>query len=221
MEAMVVAVIAAWAGLLATDANTSSSWVGGAAALTLLTIAIAFNFRNQIQTSRQHKVTEAACRWQISVLVEVLDVNGIPMPSKFWQEPPPEMLKIQESEMKQRKRRIFGMVDEEDGTSILLSAVSMCLVIFVAIVLMMNVFIVKPLQFLKTSRETAACFSALNADYYIAVADALASPPAPSPERERAVLELTQTATRIRNRDNICEDGKPDIYVHPTLPTSP
>jgi len=217
MEAMVVATAAAWAGLFATDANTSSSWVGGAAALTLLTIAIAFNFRNQLNNSRERKHQEAMCRWQISVLVEVLEVNNIQMPSKFWQNPPPEATKIQEEEMKQRKRRIFGVVDEEDGTSLLLSAVSLSIVIFVATVLMINIFIVTPLQDLQENGQVRSCYASLTADYNIAISDAFLSPPAPSIERTRSVQELRETANRIRHRETICADGKPDKYVHPVI----
>ena len=156
-----MAVAAAWIGLFSADANTSSSWVGGAAALTLLTIAIAFNFRNQLQNAKERKVQEAMCRWQISVLVEVLDINGIPMPAKFWEEPPKEASKMQDEELKQRKRRIVGVVDEEDGASILLGAVSLCLIIFVATVLMLNIFIIEPLQDLHESNDTRSCYASL------------------------------------------------------------
>jgi hypothetical protein len=210
MEPMVTAVAAAWFGLFATtDANSSSSWVGGAAALTLLTIAIAFNFRNQLQNSRERRTQEAMCRWQISVLVEVLDVNGIPMPAKFWDEPPKQARQMQEDEMKQRKRRTFGMIDEEDGASILLGAASLCVVIFVSTILMLNIFIIKPLQELQETNQTRTCYAALNADYYVAVADAFLSPSSPSPERDVAVKKLKITAEKIRHRVTECDDNDP------------
>lgn len=221
MEPMVVAMAAAWLGLFATDANTSSSWVGGAAALTLLTIAIAFNFRNQLQNSRERREEEAMCRWQISVLVEVLDLNGIPMPSKFWDTPPREAKKIQEDEMKQRKRRIFGVVDEEDGVSILLGAASLAIVIFVATILMLNVFIEKPLQDLSETQDTRSCYASLSADFYVAIGDAFLTPPAPDKSRLIAVKEVKDTADRIRNRIKICEDGKTDNYKPPVIVLDP
>lgn len=186
--------------MVAIDANASASWIGGAAALSLLSIAIAFNFRNQIQNAREHKATEATCRWQISVLVEVLDKNGIPMPPKFWLEPP------KESHKKQDKK-----INEDDGTisSPLLAGVSLAILIFLATVLVINVFIIVPIRNLQPDKDTAECYQTLNNDYYIAVANVLLSSPSPSPQRDLAVDDLNFVVAKLRNRVVICEDGDP------------
>lgn len=226
----------AWIGVLAIDPNNGASWVGGAAALTLLTIAIGFNARNQVNQTRELKSLRKAqrrdqrvCNYQISVLVGELEQKGMTMPPEFWDIP--DDLEMEKQEQRDKKRRrIFGVVDEsEDGeiNHIFLGTIMLILAMFAIFSFVLKQQFIDPLNEVKATTAQSAlenhqdsCVASLTADYFVAVQRALAAPPAPNPEREAAVKDLGVTAERIRHRVPICEDGKPDDY-QPTPATTP
>lgn len=216
------AAAAIWA---AVDPDDGASWIGGAAALTLLTIAIGFNASTLVRLRRENRETKAAqrndqrvCNYQISVLASVLDSNGIPMPARFWDIPDEKVLDLHEQETK-RRRRMFGYSEEhEEGwvTSVFVGTTFAVLAAFAIFALVLNLWIIGPLEKLEENSGKDRCNNSLTADYFVAIQRALAAPPAPSPERAAAVADLGITAERIRNRASICEDGEPNAFT-PTL----
>lgn len=224
---MLAAASSAWGGLLAVDPNSSSSWVGGAAALTLLTIAIGFNVRNQVKQARDLRAVEVArrrdqrvCNYQLSVLVEVLDASGTPMPAKFWDIPDDAALDIHEAEARQRRRRMFGFLEEDDDsqrgwvTSIFLGTVFSVLAAFAIFALVLNGFILQPLHDLETNGAEQRCVSSLSADQFLTIIYSLRSTP-DSDQRDFYSDLAAKASERLRNRDHICSDGKPDVFVIP------
>ena len=237
--------LAAWLGATSVDPNTGASWVGGVAALSLLTIAIGFNvrqYRNQAKEIQQLKIDRAKdkreCNWQISVLAEVLDANDIPMPGRFWDVPEDPILTAQLEET-DRRRRMFKMRYEDRGEdgAVAMNVVGIVLLVasFVAVLLVLaNSLIIQPIQDINSRSAQSvlireqqlendrkdSCIASLTADYFVAIADAFSSPPSPDPKRTVAVDNLNTTAERIRNRVKLCKDGKPDDFVPETVPTS-
>lgn len=234
--ALPVMAISAWAGLAAMDPDTGASWVGGVAALSLLTIAIGFNIRqynHQSKDIRQIQVEKAQdkreCNWQISVLAAVLEQHAIPMPANFWDVPKDPILKVQQAET-DRRRRMFKFryedherAGENESGMAAMSFVGVVLMVcafFVIMLFVANTLIIQPIEDIKSQNETSAesaaidrCSNSITADFFVAIKRALAAPPAPSAERAAAVIDLNVTAERIRNRATICADGKPDAYT--------
>jgi hypothetical protein len=222
--------VAAWLGLIsAIDPNTSASWVGGAAALTLLTIAIGFNvrqYRNQTreisQLRRDKAKDKRECNWQISVLADVLEANGIPMPGKFWDVPEDPVLYAQEEETR-RRRRMFRLQASEDSSESGMAGLSivgivlMLLGFFAVVLWMANSLIVQPIQDARDTSVGNSCVNSLNADQFATIVFALDSPPN-SPERTTYSQLAYEAAERIRHRASICADGKPDLFLIPAPP---
>jgi len=213
---MIFAAAVAWAGLFAVDPGTPASWGAGAATLSLLTIAIGFNFRNQLTQAREIKSLKTdnkTCRWQTGILVEVLNANQIAVPGHFWDPVPEQVMDMNE---KPKRRLRFEAEDDGKADPLFISGVLGFLALAACYTAFVYVFVVTPLQDLKTTTRVDDCVSSLTADYYIALSRTLAAPPAPNAKRDAGVKDLVTTAERIRNRDEICADGMPDLFT-PTI----
>lgn len=227
MMPRILMVLAAWLGAFsAVDPNTSASWVGGVAALSLLTIAIGFNirqYRSQVRDIKQLKIEKARdkreCNWQLSVLTDVLEDNGIPMPGKFWDVPEDPILRVQEEEIKRRRRMIrFSASDKTDESGAIgMSVVGIGLLImaFIAVLMFLaNSLIIQPIQDIEASGRVDNCNNSLTADEFVSIVYALQAGPN-TEQRDVYSALANEAASRIRHRLAICADGKPDTFVIP------
>lgn len=247
MNTLIAIAVASWVGVLATavDPNTSASWAGGVAALTLLTIAIGFNirqYRNQAKEIKQLKIEKAKdkreCNWQIRVLADVLDANGIPMPANFWNVPEDPILQVQEEETN-RRRRMFKMsasdtYDESGAVAMNIIGISLLVIAFMAaLIVLANWLIINPIREIRSNSVQAIqirqeqlkqdsvdrCVASLTADQFSSIVYALESTP-DSVQRVLYANLAAQAADRIRNRVEICKDGVPDNFVVPPPPST-
>lgn len=66
------------------------------------------------------------------------------------------------------------------------------------------------------------CNAVLQGDYLVAIARALAAPPAPNSERLAAVTDIKNAAARIRDADKVCANGVPaPLTPSPAPPPAP
>lgn len=217
-------------GLSALSPNDTSSWVGGAAALVLLTIAIGFNAGTLVRLRRELKDTkdeqrqdQRVCNYQLGILVDVLTDNGINVPGSFYDVPDETMLQVHEAERVQRRRRMFGFPTDPDNdergwvTSIFLGTLFAVLAAFAIFALALNGLILGPLRDLQTNSDKADCIASLQADQFASIVFQIQSPPG-SDERTVYTKFAIDAAKRIANREKICADGEPDTFILPVPP---
>lgn len=219
------ALAAVWAAI---NPNDSASWVGGAAALTLLTIAIGFNagtlvrLRRDVRDAKEdQRRDQRVCNYQLGVLVDVLTANAINVPGNFYDVPDDEILQIHENE-RRRRRSMFRMSGDPDGeggwvTSIFIGTVASILAVFLIFALGVKELVLDPVSDLRDNNRIDHCVASLSADWQVSVDLALGASP-DSDTRNDYLMLANRAAERIRNRTHICADGKPDPFPLPTIP---
>jgi hypothetical protein len=212
----------------ALDPNDASSWVGGASALTLLTVAIGFNATTMFRLRREVKVEKDArrqdqrvCNYQLSIMSKVLEDHNIPMPPNFWDIPEEPVLVKSEQETR-RKAWMFKFGEDEAGwvTSIFFGTVVAILAVFALFALALNSLVLDPVKDLQVSRKQDACIASLSADQFYTIILQLNAPPNSQQRSDFGNLGI-RAADRIRRRNTICADGKPDDFPLPSVLLGP